>query len=106
LFAQSDAERDDMMTLAEMCEALDGGPGRSPMPPYFMGFLCADEGNEPLTEGEINIHEPGPERTIVLRAQDVTAARAEARAKDGKATAPAKPTAISSISRMVFAYTA
>jgi hypothetical protein len=70
-----------MMTLAEMCEALDGRRGRPPMPPYSMEFLYADEGHEPLAEGEINIRTLGPERMIVLRAQDVTAARAEARAK-------------------------
>jgi hypothetical protein len=68
-----------MMTLAAMCEALDGKQGRPAMAPYSMEFLYADEDNEPLAEGEINIVTPGPERMIVLRAQDVTAARAEAR---------------------------
>jgi hypothetical protein len=81
MFLDADARGDDMMTLAEMCEALDGRQGRPPMPPYSMEFLYADEDNEPLAEDEINIVTPGPERMIVLRAQDVTAARAEARAR-------------------------
>ena len=70
-----------MMTLAEMCDALDGEGGRPPMPPYTMEFLYADEDHEPLAEGEINLHTPDPETLIVLRAQDVTSARTEARAR-------------------------
>ena len=66
-----------MMTLAEACDVLNRN--KPAKPPYYMEILHPEDGAADADEA-IGIYEPDLATLILLRAQDIAAALADAKA--------------------------